>query len=183
MKKIVLILSIACLTVIGMAQNSQWEYYSRGEIITSITEEGDYFWIWTNGGLVHLHKTSGEKTCYNTANSELRYNNLFLLIDKFGNKWIDYESSYGYSYNAVFAFDEPNVIVYDSTNSPFPTSSGSIAKPFICVDGYAWVEAAAMLTDTTNRYFYLRFDGTAWVEDTATSIEFTGIKDTSGNIW
>ncbi len=90
MKKLKLFLLALTSLIICNAQNPQWINYTNGNNIAAIAEEGDYLWIATHrGGLVKLHKASGNPVFFNKANSGLPNNWVrSIAIDLNNNKWI-----------------------------------------------------------------------------------------------
>jgi len=63
--------------------------YTDGNIVYTITTEGNNIWTGTEGGLVKLNRVTGEKSFLNKANSGLPGNFIgFITQDEGGNKWI-----------------------------------------------------------------------------------------------
>ncbi|MDA3844053.1 MAG: hypothetical protein PF588_06770 [Candidatus Kapabacteria bacterium] len=113
----ILLISIIAIisTVYSATAEDKWVQYTHGDYARAIAEEGDFLWIGTNGGLVKIHKTTSEKTFYNTYNSGLPSNNIkAIAIDRQGNKWI--VTIIG----GVAKYDGTNWTVYDSGNSGIP---------------------------------------------------------------
>ncbi|MBC8375167.1 MAG: hypothetical protein H8E26_03910 [FCB group bacterium] len=73
-KIVVISLLIACSA--GIAQNPEWINYTNGEEVYALAEAGEYIWVGTNGGLIKIDITSGEKTHVNRANSGLPSNHI-----------------------------------------------------------------------------------------------------------
>ncbi len=71
------------------APPSAWQVYNNGDVVQEIVEDGDELWIATNGGLVTMHRFSGNTTIYNTSNSPLRANNILDIdMDSNGTLWM-----------------------------------------------------------------------------------------------
>ncbi|MEJ2104917.1 MAG: two-component regulator propeller domain-containing protein, partial [Ignavibacteriaceae bacterium] len=117
MKKLFQILVFFCVfgyISILKAQNPEWLNFTNGDNVNSVTIEGNYLWICTDGGLVKLNKLTGEKIFLNKANTGLPSNEIkCLAIDDNGIKWIG--TQYG-----LAKYDGTVWTVYDTSNSCLP---------------------------------------------------------------
>jgi len=114
MKNLSIILFILFFTF-AFSQNPEWINYTSGKIITEIIEEGNYLWIGTTGGIVKLHKQTGQTEFFNKSNSGLPDNNVNVItVDGEGNKWIG-------TGDGLAKFDGVSWTVYNTSNSGLPT--------------------------------------------------------------
>jgi len=91
--------------------NPEWINFLNGEYVSTFAEDNTNMWLGTNGGLVRINKTTGQKTFYNKANSELPFNSIYSsCIDKYGNLWIG-------SYARLAKFDGQNWTDFNVGNS------------------------------------------------------------------
>lgn len=100
--------------IIGNAfsQLSDWKNYTNGDWINQIFNDGDFLWIATDGGLVKMDKTSGEKTFYNRATAGLPDNHILCLAkDKDENIWM------GSKYSGTGCLEDKKCKVYNTYNS------------------------------------------------------------------
>jgi ligand-binding sensor domain-containing protein len=116
-KQLFLFFTLVILSYCTNAQNPQWLNYTNGDRISSIAEEADHVWVGTiAGGLVKIHKSTGDAIFYNKLNSGLPYSSvLTITIDGNGTKWIG-------TLGGLLAFDGSDWILYDTTNSGLPHS-------------------------------------------------------------
>jgi len=99
-------------TPTAMAQLTNWENFTNGDMVTKIIADGDYLWIATGGGLVKMNRHTEEKEFYNRASAGLPDNHLLALHkDAQGNLWM------GGRYYGVGKFDGMGCEVYDEGNS------------------------------------------------------------------
>lgn len=100
---------------LSYSQNPEWINYTNGNYIPCLTEEGDYIWVGTSGGLVKLNKNTGSSIFYNKLNSGLPDNSVeSIAIDNSGNKWI---GTWGAS---LAKFDGNSWTIYNTFNSGLP---------------------------------------------------------------
>lgn len=100
--------------------NPEWRNYLNSETVYAITEENDYLWIGTLGGIIRLNKFTFEKEFFNKGNSKLTSNKIHdIKVDLNGYKWV--ATSKG-----LIKFKENDWIVLDTTNSGIPTNDISV---------------------------------------------------------
>ena len=172
MKKL-LLLFFCYFTLFSIyAQNTEWILFSNGDNVYSTVFDEDNVWVGTNGGLVKLNKTTGEKTFYNTFNSGLPNQYVInLTIDVSGNKWIG-------TYQGLAKFNGTNWTIYNIDNSGLPDDY--ISSLAIDESGNKWIGTYQGLA---------KFNGTNWTiynisnsglpDNIVTSIAIDG----SGNKW
>ena len=106
MKYAILLMLLFTFFLSLTAQNANWLNFTNGNDITCVTEEGNFLWIGTYGGLVKLDKQSGTASFYNPANSGLASIDVSdIAIDSQGNKWIG-------TSNGLCKFDGTNWSTY-----------------------------------------------------------------------
>ncbi len=124
-----------CISITSFAQNPEWIYYTNGDIVNALAEEGNEIWVGTSGGLVQIDKFSGTTTFYNTSNSGLPSNIVHsIAIDGSGNKWI------GTNDGGLVRFDGTNWDVYNTSNSGLPDNS--VLSIAIDGSGNKWIGTA-----------------------------------------
>ena len=107
-----LILFLILSTYNLFTQNLKWINYTNGDDIIAISQEGNYIWIETTGGIVKIDKISGEKDFYD-HDPELILINFPSAIDRLGNKWAVVSDGLVY-------YDGNNFTFFDSSNSGLP---------------------------------------------------------------
>jgi len=131
MKNLSIILFILFFTF-AFSQNPEWINYTSGKIITEIIEEGNYLWIGTTGGIVKLHKQTGQTEFFNKSNSGLPDNDVnAITVDEEGNKWI---GTWG---GGLAKFDGVSWTVYNTSNSGLPDNY--IIAIAIDKEGNKWI--------------------------------------------
>ncbi|MDY0282625.1 MAG: two-component regulator propeller domain-containing protein, partial [Salinivirgaceae bacterium] len=126
--------------------NTQWYNYTNGEDVCTAVEEGEYLWIGTFGGLVKLHKATGNTQFFNRGNSGLPDNYVYsIAIDSDGNKWIG-------THSGLAKFDGTNWTVYNTSNSGLPVND--VRCVAIDQHGTKWIG-----TDVGG---LVKFDDTNW---------------------
>ena len=157
----------------SFGQSPQWINYTNTNSINSLAIENEFLWIGTNGGLVKFNKNSGEKVCFNKANSGLPYNHVTAIyVDSSGNKWI------GTSSVGLAKFNNFEWQVFNTSNSQLPDNSitsilydysdnlvwiGTQYGGLINYDGENWkiYNSEKNIWIGTN-YGLLEFDGLNW---------------------
>jgi len=91
MKLLYILLLSLFLYDFSFAQNNpKWKHYTSAETITCFAEGSQNIWVGTNGGLLKIDKTTGNKKLLTKANSDLPFNDIFkMVIDKQGNLWLE----------------------------------------------------------------------------------------------
>ncbi|NLT50639.1 MAG: T9SS type A sorting domain-containing protein [Ignavibacteria bacterium] len=138
MKKYLIGLSfVLMLLTVNFAQ--QWDGLITSFNINSITEDGDFLWLATDGGLVKYEKSTGNKVFYNRSNSNLPYNYVTsVAVEGNGNIWIgtwdglsmfdgDVFTNY-YSYTSDLPNDRISSLAFDHSGNLWIGTLRGIAK-------------------------------------------------------
>ncbi len=153
MKTFYLLLYFLLVTCV-YSQIPEWVNYTNVQNINVIAYEGDFLWIGTDGGLVKFNRTSGEKHCYNMANSGLPSNKITALaIDNNGNKWIGAATFSGPSGGGLVKFDNQTWMLYNSTNSGLPYNYVTCIA--FDINGDKWIGT---------QWGLAKFDGLNWTK-------------------
>jgi ligand-binding sensor domain-containing protein len=156
----------------SLSQTQEWIFFTGGEDINCLADEGQYLWVGTRR-LVKLNKTTGEFIVYNKWNSKLPDNYVrAIAIDGQGNKWIG-------TSEGLAKFDGVNWSVYNTSNSGLPNNY--VTAIAIDGEGNKWIG--------TWGGGLAKFDGVNWSvynisnsglpSNNVTSIAI----DRQGNIW
>lgn len=149
-----------------------WTHIGSSDDINVLTEEGDFLWVGSEGGLTKINRQTNEQTFYSINNSGLP--NMFIkdiAIDNNGSKWIGTE-------NGLAKFDGTNWTVYTTQNSQIPNDT--ITTIGFDSQNNVWLGTMNGLA---------KFDGTNWqIFNTSNSeLLYNKIKkvavDNSDNIW
>jgi len=132
--------------LLSQVPNPEWRNYTNGETIQSITEEGNFLWVGTQGGLVKLNKTTSQQEFYNKGNSILPSNFITsVAVDPDGWKWVS-------TYNGLVKFKDNDWYLYNTTNSGLPENK------LLCItidpSGNKWIG--------TLDSGLVKFDNTKW---------------------
>jgi ligand-binding sensor domain-containing protein len=108
--KVILIVILAIS--ISSPQTDNWLSYTDTKSVTALADAGDFLWVGTRGGLVKYQKYNGEKTLFNSSNSELKTNHITTVtLSNDKSIWV------GTLNGEVYNYDGNSWIYFDSTNS------------------------------------------------------------------
>ena len=83
-------LLLSCLCV--FSQLKDWGNYTNNDLIRCMLSDGDYLWIGTNGGIVKLNKSTGEKHFYTRCDGLPNNKISALALDGNGGVWTSSEN-------------------------------------------------------------------------------------------
>jgi ligand-binding sensor domain-containing protein len=111
------IVAVSLFPGVVWSQHPEWINFTCGLNVRAIADAGEYLWVGTEGGLVHLSKATGEMTLHNRANSGLPGNVVnALVLDAQGNLWIGTGYTLGIL-DGLARFDGRTWTVYTRNNS------------------------------------------------------------------
>ncbi|MEI6577040.1 MAG: two-component regulator propeller domain-containing protein [Bacteroidota bacterium] len=148
--KYVLLILLLFLGISGtMAQHPLWDnhLYTRG--VTGIKQQGNSYWLATDGGgLLKYTPSTGSTVYFNKHNSAIPSVFLSVItIDSIGNKWVGTVDGT----TGLICFNGLNTwTTYNTSNSPLPSN---IIQSICYKNGLLWVGTPLGLA---------RFDGTSW---------------------
>lgn len=173
--KILFFLTILPYFSILNAQKSDWEFYTKSFITTTIFEEGQDIWIGDYSGIVKMSKIDGAMTYYNKATCDLPDN--IILCGAIDNKGIKY---FGTQNGGLIKYDGTSWMSFSSQDSIIPDET--ISKITVDANNNIWIGG-------NNIYFGLcKYDGSHWSRFTTTNSEIPSdniiaIKAAENDLW
>ncbi|MBO7630280.1 MAG: hypothetical protein J6S87_10175 [Bacteroidales bacterium] len=139
MKRIILSLILALVTVTVYAQLTDWQNISSKNFVSKIIHDKNYLYVGTKGGgIVKIDKLSGQQTILKRADGSMTGNSITDMALHNGELWV------GTEYNGLARVTDGSIVKFDKKNAGFENNQ-HISGIFFNNDGTMLVGGIAFL--------------------------------------
>ena len=112
LRKIIIVL-LAIIAITANAQLTDWQNISSKNFVTKIIHDENFLYVGTKGGIVKIHKQSGEQTVLKRADGSMTGNSITDMALHNGDLWV------GTEFNGMAKVTDGGIEKFDKKNAGF----------------------------------------------------------------
>jgi ligand-binding sensor domain-containing protein len=138
MKKIILNTLFFVIALTAQAQLTDWQNISSKNFVMKIIHDENYLYVGTKGGIVNIHKQSGEQMVLKRADGSMTGNSITDMALHNGELWV------GTEFNGIAKVTDDGIEKFDKKNAGFRINQ-NISGFYFNADGTMLVGSIASL--------------------------------------